>query len=74
MLSLFVLVCFRIHRSQQQKDAASGVDNAILEALASSSEKKAVADLEEIVIRFVNDEQRDLLEFSPQLGTYQVRR
>jgi|LauGreSBDMM110SN_4_FD.fasta_scaffold156103_1 hypothetical protein len=65
---------FAIYRNQPQKDAVHGVDNAILEALASSPEKKAVADLEEIVIRFVNDEQRDLLEFSPQLGTYQVRR
>ena len=51
----------------------SGIDNAIIDALSSPSEKKAVADLEDFVIQFIEDTQRDLLEFSPHLGTYQVR-
>ena len=48
------------------------VDVAILEALSNPGEKKTVGELEELVIRFIGDDQRDLLEFNPGLGTYQV--
>ncbi len=59
-------------RSRRPKEETI-VDIAILEALACASERKIVGDLEDVVIRFIGDTSRDILEFSPALGTYQVR-
>jgi hypothetical protein len=48
------------------------VDSAVLEALTTAVERKTVFDLEDLVIDFIGDTSRDMLEFSPSLGTYQV--
>ncbi|GAX78683.1 hypothetical protein CEUSTIGMA_g6121.t1 [Chlamydomonas eustigma] len=47
------------------------VDSAVLEALTTTAERKTVFELEDMVIDFIGDTSRDILEFSPSLGTFQ---
>lgn len=51
------------------------IDPAIIEALQRGREadRKTITDVENMVIKFIGDTARDLLEFPASFGTYQVR-
>lgn len=49
------------------------VDEAVLEALGSTAERRTIAELEEMTIKFIGDPSRDIIEYPASLGSYQVR-